>query len=109
MSSTSEFEINLQLLNEALVKLKSYYNNHTKKSSLNKATLTAAVELQALAIYVEKGSANQPAKDDEFGVQVWKALKKIENKATATDLAQNQFNKLFKQHQNEILTLARNN
>ena len=69
MSSISEFGINLTLLNEALIRLKPYYNNnHVNKSSLNKTTLDAIVELQALAIYVEKRSANQsniPPKDNE--------------------------------------------
>ena len=109
MSSTSEFEINLKLLNEALIKLKPYYNNLTKKSSLHKTTLDAVVQLQALAIYVEKGLANQsnaPPIDNYFDTQVWQVLKEIEHKATATDLAQSQFNELFKTHQNDILTFA---
>lgn len=109
MSSASEFDINVKLLNEALVKLKSYYHNPIKQSLSNKRTLDAIVELHALAIYVDKGSTNQPdipPKENEFDLQVWKALKVIEKEAIATDIAQNQFNKLFQIHQQDILTLA---
>ena len=108
MSSVSEFEINLKLLNEVIVKIKSDYNNQTKKFLMNKTIFDIMIELQALAIYVEKSSTNQPSKDDDFDVQVWNILKKIENEGTATDIAQSQFNKLFTEHEEDILTIAKN-
>ncbi|CAF3681713.1 unnamed protein product [Adineta steineri] len=109
MSSASEFDTNIKLLNEAIMKLKPYYNNHIEKSSMNKTIFVVIIELQALGIYVEKGSINQSntsPTDNNFDKEVWKALKIIENDATATDIAQSQFNKLFQEYQNEILTFA---
>ncbi|CAF3507765.1 unnamed protein product [Adineta steineri] len=109
MSSASEFDTNIKLLNEAIMKLKPYYNNHIEKSSMNKTIFVVIIELQALGIYVEKGSINQSntsPTDNNFDKEVWKALKIIENDATATDIAQNRFNKLFQEYQNEILTFA---
>ncbi|CAF3629732.1 unnamed protein product [Adineta steineri] len=109
MSSASEFDTNIKLLNEAIMKLKPSYNNHIEKSSMNKTIFVVIIELQALGIYVEKGSINQsntPPTDNNFDKEVWKALKIIENDATATDIAQSRFNKLFQEYQNEILTFA---
>jgi hypothetical protein len=109
MSAVSEFEINVKLLNEALVRLKPYYNRSRKDLSTDETILATIVELQALAIYVQKGSDSQsdvPPKDNQFDFQVWKRLKAIEDEATATDLAQNRFNKLFRMHQAGILKLA---
>jgi hypothetical protein len=102
MSSASEFDVNLKLLNEILVQFKPNYNN-----LINKEIRDTMVELQALAIYIEKGSGNIPPKDDDdFDNQVWKVLQEIENEGTATDIAQSQFNKLFTKHQTNLLKLA---
>lgn len=58
---------------------------------------------------MDEGSAYQPnipPKDNEYNIQVWKVLKEIENESIVIDIAQGQFNKLFKIHQKDILTLA---